>query len=79
MVCKDDHRVGAPHEEVSPIFEASDDGQEFSVVDVVVSLGGIECLGVVSYWSFLLGPLVFLVQYCSGGESGGVDFQGKLF
>jgi len=74
VVRKDDHRVGAPHKEVPPIFEASDDGQEFSVVDVIVSLGGIECLGVVSYRSFLLGPFVFLVQYCSGGERGGVDF-----
>jgi len=64
---------------VSPVFEASDDGQEFSVVDVVVSFGGVECLGVVPYGSFSSRSFVFLIQYCSGGKCGGVDFQDKLF
>ena len=61
VIRKDDHWVGASHKEVSPIFEASDDGQEFSVVNVVVSFGGIECLGVVSYRPFSLCLFVFLV------------------
>ena len=74
MVCEDDYWVGASYEEVSPIFEASDDGQEFSVVDVVVSFGRVECLGVVSYWSLPLCFFVFLVQYRSGGEGGGINF-----
>ncbi len=74
MVCEDDHRVGAPYQEVSPIFEASDDSQEFSVVDIVVSFGGVECLGVVSHWPFSFCSFVFLVQYCSGGECGGINF-----
>ncbi len=74
VVRKDDYRVGASHEEVSPVFEASDDGQEFSVIDVIVSFGGVERLGVVSYQSFSLRSFVFLVQYCSSGECGGVNF-----
>ena len=61
MVRKDDHRVGASHEEVSPVFEASDDGQEFSVVDVVVSFGGVEGLGVIPHRSLLSCPFVLLV------------------
>ncbi len=61
MVRKDDDWVGAPNEEVSPIFEASDDGQEFSVVDVIVLFGGVKCLGVVSYGSLPPRPFVFLV------------------
>jgi len=61
VVRKDDYRVGTSHEEVPPIFEASDDGQEFSVVNIVVSFGGIECLGVIPYWSFSLRSFVFLV------------------
>ena len=61
VVRKDDYRVGASHEEVPPIFEASDDGQEFSVVNVVVSFGGVECLGVIAYRSFSLRSFVFLV------------------
>ncbi len=73
MVRKDDHRVRASYEEVSPVFEASNDGQEFPVIDVVVSFGGIERLGVVSHRSFSLCSFVFLIQYCSGGECGGVD------
>ena len=61
VVREDDDWVGAPDEEVSPIFKASDDGQEFSVIDVVVSFGGVECLGVVSYRSFSSRSFVFLV------------------
>ncbi len=73
MVREDDNWVGAPNEEVSPVFKASDDGQEFSVIDVIVSFGGIECLGVVSHRSFSPCSFVLLVQYCPGGERGGVD------
>ena len=78
VVCEDGDWVGASDEEMSPVFKASDDGQEFSVVDVVVSFGGIECLGVVSYWSFSLRPFVFLVQYCSRGKCGCVNFKDEL-
>jgi len=73
VVREDDDWVGAPDEEVPPVFEAPNDGQEFSVVDVVVSFGGVKCLGVVSHWSFLSCLFVILVQYCSGSECGGVD------
>jgi len=61
VVREDDYGVRASDEEVSPVFEASDDGQEFSVVDVVVLFGGVECLGVVAYWPFALCSFVFLV------------------
>ena len=61
VVRKDDNRVGASHKEVPPVLEASDDGQEFSVVDVVVSFGGVECLGVVSHWPFSPCSFMFLV------------------
>ena len=74
VVREDDDWMGAPDEEVSPVFKASNDGQEFSVIDVVVSFGGVECLRVVSHWSFSPCPFMFLVQYRSGGECGGVDF-----
>ncbi len=79
VVREDDDWVGAPDEEVSPVFEASNNGQEFSVVDVIVSFGGVECLGVVPHWSFSPSSFMFLVQYCSGGECGGIDFQDELF
>ena len=52
VVREDDYWVGASDKEVPPVFEASNDGQEFSVVNVVVSFGGIECLGVVPYRPF---------------------------
>ncbi len=78
MVREDEHRVGASYKEVSPVFESSDDGQELSVVDIVVSFGGVECLGVVPYRSFSLRSFVFLVQYCPGGERGGVNLEGEL-
>ncbi len=52
MVCEDDYRVGASHEQVSPIFQTTDDGKELSVIDVIVPFCRVECLGVVSYWSF---------------------------
>ena len=74
MVREDDYWVGASYEEVSPIFEASNDGQEFSVVDVVVSFGWVECLGVVSHRPLSLRSFMFLVKYHSGGKCGGVNF-----
>ena len=61
MVRKDDDWVGAPNEKMSPIFKASDNGQEFSVVDIVVSFGGVKCLGVVPYRPLSPRPFVFLV------------------
>ena len=73
MVRKDDYRVRASYKEVPPIFEASDDGQKFSVVDVVVLFGRVECLGVVPYRPLSLRSFVFLVEYRSGGECGGID------
>ncbi len=78
MVREDDYWVGASDEEVPPVFEASNDGQEFSVIDVVVSFGGVERLGVIPYRPFSLRPFVFLVEYRSGGKCGGVDLQDKL-
>ncbi len=61
MVREDDNWVGASDEEVPPIFEASDNGQEFSVVDVVVPFGGVKCLGVVPYRPLSSCSFVFLV------------------
>src|SRR6266436_7366422 len=68
VVHEDDDWVGAPDEEVPPVFETSNNGQKFSVVDVIVSFSGVECLGVVSYRPLLPCSFMFLVQYCSGGE-----------
>ena len=64
---------------MSPVFESSDDGEEFLVVDIVVSFCGVEGLGVVSHWSFSSCPFMLLVEDCSGGEGRSVNFQGKLF
>ncbi len=61
VVRKDDDWVGASNKEVSPIFEASDNGQKFSVIDVVVLFGRVKCLGVVSYGSLPPRSFVFLV------------------
>ncbi len=61
VVCENNDWVGASDEQVSPVFEASDDGQEFSVVDVVVSFSWIECLEVISYRSLPSCPFVFLI------------------
>ncbi len=61
VVREDDYWVGTSYKEMSPVFEASDDGQELSIVDVVVSFGRVEGLGVVSHRSFSLRSFVFLV------------------
>ncbi len=61
VVCEDDHQVGASNEQVSPIFQAMDDGKELSVVDVIVPFHGVECLGVVSHWPFSSCLFMFLV------------------
>ena len=64
---------------MSPVFKAANDGQEFSVVDIIVSFGRVERLRMVSDGSLLPRSFMFLVQDCPSGECRGVDFQGKLF
>ena len=61
MVRKDDYRVRASYKEVPPIFEATDDGEEFLVVNVVVSFCRVEHLGVVSHQLFPSRSFMLLV------------------
>ena len=61
MVHEDHDWVGTAYKEVSPIFQASDYGQEFPVVDIVVLFGQVKGLGVVSHWMFWSCFFMFLV------------------
>jgi len=58
VVCEDHNWVGASYEEMLPVFQAFNNGQEFLVIDVIVSFGGVKGLGMVPYWAF---PSCFLV------------------
>ena len=74
VVCEDHNRVGASYEEVSPVFQASNDGQEFSFINIVVSFSRVEGLGMVSHQAFLSCFLMCLVQDCPRCKCGGIDF-----
>ena len=56
MVIQDLYCVLGPFQNVSPLFQALDDRQEFLVVDLVVPLSTGQTLGCESYWI----PLVIL-------------------
>src|SRR6267154_1542262 len=48
MVGKDNDRVWVPFEVMAPSLQGSDDGKEFSIIDLIVSFCGVKGLGEVS-------------------------------
>ena len=50
MVIQDLNCVIGPFQDISPFLKASDDQQEFLVMDLVVPLGGINAFGGEAYW-----------------------------
>ena len=48
MVGEDNDRVWVPFEVMAPSFQGSDDGKEFSIVDLIVLFCGVKGLGEVS-------------------------------
>jgi hypothetical protein len=44
MIGEYDDRVGVPFEIVPPCFQGMDDGEEFTIVDLVVSFSRVERL-----------------------------------
>jgi hypothetical protein len=42
------NRVGVPFKIVPPCFQGMDDGEEFAIIDLVVSFGGVKGLQEVS-------------------------------
>jgi hypothetical protein len=78
MVCEDCDWVCGVCKEVSPGFQAVDYSEEFSVVDVIVSLSVRKSLGVEADCAQFT-PDVCLGEYCSRGEGRCVDLQGEGF
>ena len=71
MVGEDLDREGRSREVLSPCFKGVEDGEEFSVIDVVVTFGRGERLGEVGAWMpSAIG--VGLEKYSSRGELGGI-------
>ena len=71
MVGEDLDKEGRSREVLSPCFKGVEDGEEFSVIDVVVTFSGGERLGEVgARVPFAIG--VSLEKYGSGGELGGI-------
>jgi hypothetical protein len=44
MVCDDKDRVLGAFQEIVPVFESSNDGKEFAVIDWISLFSGRECL-----------------------------------
>ena len=76
MVGEDLDGEGRSREVLLPCFKGVEDGEELSVIDVIVTFGRGERLGEVGAWMpFAIG--VSLEKYSSGGELGGICSQGK--
>ena len=76
MISEDLDREGRPGEVLSPCLKGVEDGEEFSVIDVVVLFGGGERLREVGAWV----PLtiwISLEEYGSRGELRGIGGYGK--
>jgi hypothetical protein len=44
MICEYDDRVRVPFKVMSPCFQGSDDGEKFTIIDLVILFGGIKGL-----------------------------------
>ena len=76
MVCKDLYGEWGPVEVVSPGFQGTDDGEEFSVVNVIISLRQGERLREVGTWvPFAVG--VGLEKDGTGSILGGISGNGE--
>jgi hypothetical protein len=50
MISDDGNRISGSLKILLPFRKSEDNSQKFSVIDVVVSFGGDECLGKVGAW-----------------------------
>ena len=67
VVGEDGDRMRGSGKEMSPVVEASDHGEEFAVMDVIVAFGLIECFRMVTH-SLVFSSAVFLCKDSSGSE-----------
>jgi hypothetical protein len=44
MICEYNDRVRIPFKVMPPYFQGTDDGEEFTIVDLVISFSGVEGL-----------------------------------
>jgi hypothetical protein len=65
MIGEYDHRVRVPFEVVSPCFQGMDDGEEFTVVNLVISFGEVKGLQEVSA-RVICSVFISLEQDCTG-------------
>ena len=76
MISEDLDREGGPGEVLSPCLKGVEDGEEFSVIDVIVPFSRGEGLREVGAWV----PLTIwigLEEYGSRGKLGGIGGYGK--
>ena len=69
VIGENDNRVRVPFEVVSPCLESTDDGKEFSIVDLVVSFCRVERLGKVGAW-VVVSIFISLEENCSSCNKG---------
>ena len=67
VVSEDGDRMRGSCEEVSPVVKASDNSEEFMVVDVIVAFGLVECFRVVAH-RLLFSLTIFLCEDGTGGK-----------
>jgi hypothetical protein len=65
MISEYNDRVGVSFKVVSPCFQGSDNGKEFSIIDLVVPFGGVKGLRKVSA-GMICSILISLEQDCTG-------------
>ena len=76
MISEDLDREGGPGEVLSPCLKGVEDGEKFSVIDVVVPFSGGERLREVGAW-VPLAVWIGLEEYGSRSKLGGIGGYGK--
>src|SRR6267154_311183 len=71
MVSEDNDRVWVPFEVMAPSFQGSDNGKEFSIIDLIVSFCGVKGLGEVST-GMIRSVFISLKKDCSRGGKRGI-------
>jgi hypothetical protein len=77
MIGEHDNRVWVPFKIMTPLCERTDDSEQFSVEDLVISFSRVQGLGQVTAW-MILSIIIGLKKYRSSSHERGVSCNCEL-
>jgi len=77
MISEYDNRVWVSFKVMMPFGKCTDDSEQFSIKDLVVSFRWVQGLGQVAAW-MILSVIISLKEYYSGSHEGSIGCNCKL-